>query len=673
MATIKFFKKATEPITIETGNFWFDTTTQSIKVKTDTGYDVFGIGLKDAQLLNNKLTITRSDNTTVVVDFNDIASASSVAAALNKKVDKTITITGTDGLSGGGNLAESRTISHAVPAGAAAKTSGLYKIATDKFGHVTSTAAVTKTDITALGIPATDTNTTYTFQGASNGFKVTPSNGETQTVIVSPSIKNNVTKTDATTTAGYIPKFNNTTGVIENGYSVQTTLASSSTAIPTAAAVVAAIDNKIAVADAMIYKGTLGTDGTVTKVPANGYKVGWTYKVITAGTYAGIKCEVGDMLIAINNGPVSGTTVVNADWTVVQANIDGAVTGPASATAGHIAVFDGATGKVIKDGTYTIATSVPSNAVFTDTKVTSADNHYKPANGTTLIGTAGSPVTAGGKVITGITADSSGHITDIITGTIPAAPTLSGLGGVGTINASGTAPLTLSASKSSTTVTISGSVAEMTAATSKTAGAAGIVPAPDAGKQAAFLRGDGTWAVPANTNTTYTFASGTAGNFTVTPGNFGVTPSGGTTQTVSVGKPATAGTADKVGHALTLTVAGGSTEGTSKYTFDGSAGKALNIVAGSNVKLTPAAGQLTIAATDTKYTHPAGSAASKTSGFYKFSTDSTSHIASVTTVAKADITSLIGSNTYDAYGAASTAETNAKKYADSLLAWSEFE
>lgn len=586
METIKFFKKATEPTTIETGNLWFDTTTQSIKVKTDTGYDVFGIGLKDAQLLSNKLTITRSDNTNVEVDFNDIASASSVAAALNKKVDKTITITGTGGLSGGGNLAESRTISHAVPAGAAAKTSGLYKIATDKFGHVTSTAAVTKTDITALGIPATDTNTTYTFQGASNGFKVTPSNGETQTVIVSPSIKNNVTKTDATTTAGYIPKFNNTTGVIENGYSVQTTLASSSTAIPTAAAVVAAIDNKIAVADAMIYKGTLGTDGTVTKVPANGYKVGWTYKVITAGTYAGIKCEVGDMLIAINNGPVSGTTVVNADWTVVQANIDGAVTGPASATAGHIAVFDGATGKVIKDSTYTIATSVPSNAVFTDTKVTSVDNHYKPANGTTLIGTAGSPVTAGGKVVTGITADSSGHITDIITGTIPAAPTLSGLGGVGTINASGTAPLTLSASKSSTTVTISGSVAEMTAATSNTAGAAGIVPAPDAGEQAAFLRGDGTWAFPTDTNTTYVFANGTDGSFTVTPRN-------GEPQKVLIGKPATAGTADnatQVKNSLIVTLNSGSNEGTTKFTFNGSAQKTVNITPGSIGAATSAQG-----------------------------------------------------------------------------------
>lgn len=586
MATIKFFKKATEPTTIETGNLWFDTTTQSIKVKTDTGYDVFGIGLKDAQLLSNKLTITRSDNTTVEVDFNDIASASSVAAALDKKVDKTITITGTGGLSGGGNLAESRTISHAVPAGAAAKTSGLYKIATDKFGHVTSTAAVTKTDITALGIPATDTNTTYTFEGASNGFKVTPSNGETQTVIVSPSIKNNVTKTDATTTAGYIPKFNNTTGVIENGYSVQTTLASSSTAIPTAAAVVAAIDNKIAAADAMIYKGTLGTDGTVTKVPANGYKVGWTYKVITAGTYAGIKCEVGDMLIAINNGPVSGTTVVNADWTVVQANIDGAVTGPASATAGHIAVFDGATGKVIKDGTYTIATSVPSNAVFTDTKVTSVDNHYKPTNGTTLIGTTGSPVTAGGKVVTGITADSSGHITDIITGTIPAAPTLSGLGGVGTINASGTAPLTLSASKSSTTVTISGSVAEMTAATSNTAGAAGIVPAPDAGKQAAFLRGDGTWAFPTDTNTTYVFANGTDGSFTVTPRNC-------ESQKVLIGKPATAGTADnatQVKNSLIVTLNSGSNEGTTKFTFNGSAQKTVNITPGSIGAATSAQG-----------------------------------------------------------------------------------
>ena len=48
------------------------------------------------------------------------------------------------------------------PASAAgAKASGLYKIATDASGHVTETTAVTKADITKLGIPGQDTNTTY--------------------------------------------------------------------------------------------------------------------------------------------------------------------------------------------------------------------------------------------------------------------------------------------------------------------------------------------------------------------------------------------------------------------------------------------------------------------------------------------------------------------------------
>ena len=45
---------------------------------------------------------------------------------------------------------------------AGAKASGLYKIATDANGHVTGATAVEKTDITALGIPAEDTDTTYT-------------------------------------------------------------------------------------------------------------------------------------------------------------------------------------------------------------------------------------------------------------------------------------------------------------------------------------------------------------------------------------------------------------------------------------------------------------------------------------------------------------------------------
>lgn len=45
----------------------------------------------------------------------------------------------------------------------------------------------------------------------------------------------------------------------------------------------------------------------------------------------------------------------------------------------------------------------------------------------------------------------------------------------------------------------------MTGATASAAGTAGLVPAPAAGKQASFLRGDGTWVVPTNT----TYAKGT--------------------------------------------------------------------------------------------------------------------------------------------------------------------
>lgn len=44
-------------------------------------------------------------------------------------------------------------------------------------------------------------------------------------------------------------------------------------------------------------------------------------------------------------------------------------------------------------------------------------------------------------------------------------------------------------------------VSTFTAATTSTAGTVGAVPAPSAGAQAKFLRGDGTWQVPTNTDT----------------------------------------------------------------------------------------------------------------------------------------------------------------------------
>lgn len=126
------------------------------------------------------------------------------------------------------------------------------------------------------------------------------------------------------------------------------------TQIATTAFVNQAVNASFAANDAMLFKGTIGTGGTVTALPAT-HSIGWTYKVITAGTYAGQACEVGDLIICITDG----TAANNAHWTVAQTNINGAVTGPASAVSGNFPVFDGTTGKVIKDSGVSPNTYLP--------------------------------------------------------------------------------------------------------------------------------------------------------------------------------------------------------------------------------------------------------------------------------------------------------------------------
>lgn len=110
------------------------------------------------------------------------------------------------------------------------------------------------------------------------------------------------------------------------------------------------------------FKGVLSKDNGL---PTVGYKAGWQYSVQEAGTYAGVDCEVGDLVLCIKD--YASGSAGNSDWSVLQANIVGAVTGPASSVAYHVAVFDGVSGKVIRDSGFTIAKSVPADAKFTDT------------------------------------------------------------------------------------------------------------------------------------------------------------------------------------------------------------------------------------------------------------------------------------------------------------------
>lgn len=168
--------------------------------------------------------------------------------------------------------------------------------------------------------------------------------------------------------------------------------------------------------------------------------------------------------------------------------------------------------------------TMPANP-NTDTKVTSAANHYAPTS-VTYTPTVGSAVTWGGAVVTGITKDDKGHIVGVTTGTIPGSPS----------------------------------------------------------------------------NTTYTFANGSDGSFTVTP-------SSGTAQKVTIGKPSTAGTSDvanRTNSSLTVKVKSGTTEGVDQYTFNGSSAKSLDIKAGTNVTLLAEEGSVTISSTNTDTKYSAG-------------------------------------------------------------------
>lgn len=98
---------------------------------------------------------------------------------------------------------------------------------------------------------------------------------------------------------------------------------------------------------------TIGVVDSSTPLPSTGYEVGQTYRVAEAGTYAGQDCEAGDLIIVIND--YAEGTASNSDFLVVQANIDGAVTGPDASTDANIVVFDGTSGRKIKDSSVTIA------------------------------------------------------------------------------------------------------------------------------------------------------------------------------------------------------------------------------------------------------------------------------------------------------------------------------
>lgn len=408
----------------------------------------------------------------------------------------------------------------------AAKTSGLYKITVDSLGHVSAVTAVTKADITNLGIPGQDTNTTYGLATATTNGLIRigyATSGKNYPVSLDNEGKAyvNVPWTDNNTT--YSVASASSLGLIKIGY----------TATGKNYPVVLDSDNKAYVnvpwvdnntvythpgytaRSSGLYKitvdntGHISTVATVTKADITelgipGQDTNTTYTV-ASDTVLGL-IKVGYSLSG-KNYPVEldtdGNAYVNVPWT----DTNSIYTHPATSGNKHIPA-GGASGQILRwssDGT----------------AVWGADNNttYSTATASTLglikIGYAVSgknyPVAldADGKAYVNVPwTDNNTVYTHPVTAGNKHIPAGGASGQILRWSADGTA---VWGSDNNTTYNIFG------AASASAAGSNGLVPAPAAGKQTSFLRGDGTWVVPTNTVYTHpTYTSKTSGLYKVT-------------------------------------------------------------------------------------------------------------------------------------------------------------
>ena len=135
------------------------------------------------------------------------------------------------------------------------------------------------------------------------------------------------------------------------------------------------ISSSIAASDAMVFKGTLGTNGTATALPASSVVVGDTYKVITQVTvpktnsYTGadVVAKIGDLVVAMSKDPKwivvpSGDEIVTTvKYSTTTQNLT------TNAQSGAITVGEAATKQVdtsITSGT--TSTKLPTSKAVAD-------------------------------------------------------------------------------------------------------------------------------------------------------------------------------------------------------------------------------------------------------------------------------------------------------------------
>ena len=163
--------------------------------------------------------------------------------------------------------------------------------------------------------------------------------------------------------------------------------------------------------------------------------IGDTYVVSVAGKIGGASgtvVESGDTIICKEASAGGTEAAEGAKFNIVQKNIDGAVTGPASVSDGALVLFDGVTGKVIKAGTgapgtmaYEAATDYVAKALFNAQTILAATADDTPA-----ALTVGEQTIVGRKTGGNIAALTAAEAMNVLWQSAPATKTSTGTAGM---------------------------------------------------------------------------------------------------------------------------------------------------------------------------------------------------------------------------------------------------
>lgn len=172
------------------------------------------------------------------------------------------------------------------------------------------------------------------------------------------------------------------------------------------------ISDELKAINAMTFKGTLGADGTVTALPTTSVENGDTYKVISALTYNGQSCRVGDMFIASGTESISGyIPAEDIIWNYIPSGNDETNTYSFTYNAANDSItFANDNGPLTHFSMGTnLTASVESNTITISHDAVTRTNTTGTAVTQTSLGTATF------NAVTSITSDSTGHITEVVT------------------------------------------------------------------------------------------------------------------------------------------------------------------------------------------------------------------------------------------------------------------